>query len=69
LPQKSIGLREGEKEGGVKMRLVTFQRTGNSNAFDESAPVMPLFGVGAPMRETAGGDGFFSFFGEEVGIL
>ena len=51
------------------MRLVTFQRTGNSNAFDESAPVMPLFGVGAPMRETAAGDGFFSFFGEEVGIL
>ena len=55
--------------GGTEMRLVTFQRVGNSGAFDESAPVMPLFGIGAPMRGQESGDGLFSFFGEEVGIL
>ena len=51
------------------MRLVTFQRLNNSGAFDESAPVMPLFGIGAPMREQESRGGLFSFFGEEVGIL
>ena len=51
------------------MRLVTFQRLNNNGAFDESAPVMPLFGIGAPMREQESRSGLFSFFGEEVGIL
>ena len=51
------------------MRLVTFQRLNNSGAFDESAPVMPLFGIGAPMRDQESRSGLFSFFGEEVGIL
>lgn len=51
------------------MRLVTFQRLNNNGAFDESAPVMPLFGIGAPMREPVPENGMFSFFGEEVGIL
>ena len=51
------------------MRLVTFQRLNNNDAFDGSAPVMPLFGIGAPMREQESPGGLFSFFGEEVGIL
>ncbi len=51
------------------MRLVTFQRLNNNGAFDESAPVMPLFGIGAPVREQEAPGGLFSFFGEEVGIL
>ena len=51
------------------MRLVTFQRLNNNGAFSESAPVMPLFGIGAPMRGQEAGEGCFSFFGEEVGIL
>lgn len=51
------------------MKLVTFQRLNNNGAFDESAPVMPLFGIGAPMREQETPGGLFSFFGEEVGIL
>ena len=56
------------------MRLVTFERINNSGIGDSAAPVMPLFGVGAPMREEGGQEtgeepGGFSFFGEEVGIL
>ena len=67
----STGLCPGKGNG---MRLVTFERISNSGIGDSAAPVMPLFGVGAPMREegsqeTGGGPGTFSFFGEEVGIL
>lgn len=53
------------------MKLVTFIRTAQAEPGSQDAPVMPLFGVGAPMRgEDAPRDGgHFSFFGEEVGIL
>lgn len=60
------------------MRLVTFYRSGNNENMNADAPVMPLFGIGAPMREDRNPDiaagaavegGRFSFFGEEVGIL
>ena len=50
------------------MRLVTFQRIGDGGIFDGPEPVMPLFGIGVPMRGEQD-SGLFSFFGEEVGIL
>ena len=52
------------------MRLVTFVRVKPFDPADAAEPVMPLFGIGAPMREEgADAAGSFSFFGEEVGIL
>ncbi len=53
------------------MKLVTFIRTAQAEPGSQDVPVMPLFGVGAPMRgdEAPGDGGHFSFFGEEVGLL
>lgn len=54
------------------MKLVTFVRISGTDHHTADAPVMPLFGIGAPMREEQEpqtGAGALSFFGEEVGIL